>query len=139
MSKPHTPTPWELSDVDPLRIQDSGTGDEVATTRFATEKHAVERHANAARICLCVNAHDALVAALEKINTLAASMGTQTPAQRCALIADLARAALAAAAPEAARGHDDCCLSETDDCNWPECGCDEPQPVAADHPKDTHS
>lgn len=29
-----------------------------------------------------------------------------------------------------ARGHRDCCLSETDDCNWPACGCDEPRPLS---------
>jgi hypothetical protein len=41
-------------------------------------------------------------------------------------LSDNARAAL-----QNERGHDDCCLSETGDCNWPKCGCDDPQARAA--------
>jgi hypothetical protein len=97
---PHTPTPWELSDVELLRIQDSGTGDEVATTRFATEKHAVERHANAAHIVRCVNAHDALVAFHDAWTEAEVAAATGNPdvamAKRAALLVahHAARAAL---------------------------------------------
>lgn len=50
-------------------------------------------------------------------------------AEANALIAEAAALARAGAAD--APGHVDCCLSETNSCNWPACGCEEPQPPRA--------
>lgn len=62
----HTPTPWQLFDTDSRYILDANRCTVAECGGADNSEHAIT---NAAHIVACVNSHDALVAACERINT----------------------------------------------------------------------
>lgn len=91
----NTPTPWKQDRSGICRAPDgteiiiSGCGIGVACGVPSDEERA-----NGALVLRAVNSHAALKAALEEIERRANDMGGQTPAQRCSVIAGIARRAL---------------------------------------------
>jgi hypothetical protein len=61
----HTPTPWQIGSKVPNFIYARDGLDIIAQCDSWNESTRAEENANAAHIVRCVNAHDALVAALE--------------------------------------------------------------------------
>jgi hypothetical protein len=61
----HTPTPWHVGSKVPNYIYARDGLDIIAQCDSANESTRAEENANAAHIVRCVNAHDALIAALE--------------------------------------------------------------------------
>jgi hypothetical protein len=63
----HTPTPWHIGSKVPNFIYARDGLDIIAQCDSANESTRAEENANAAHIVRCVNAHDALVAALDNL------------------------------------------------------------------------
>lgn len=96
MTMSRTPTPWKQLEKFGGAIV-GPDGRQVASVTLNAAIEADDRDANAAFIVQACNAHDALVAGLELVVRAAEALGSKTPAQRCANIAEIARAALRAA------------------------------------------